>query len=169
MPFIKRYANRKLYDTDARCYVTLEDIAESVRRGEEVRVVDHETGRDLTSLTLFQIIFEEQKKLGEMFPQVVLTNLIRTGEDTLESLRSRFLAAFDPTQQVDDEICRRMDELVGCGALAVDESRRLLKMLLKRSGIEPASEPEPAPPQAVDDLLRQVQILEQELEALKLR
>src|SRR5512135_361111 len=72
MPLIKRYANRKLYDTEAKRYVTLEDLAGFVRQGEDVRVVDHATGEDLTSQTLFQIIFEEEKKIGGLLPQVFL-------------------------------------------------------------------------------------------------
>ena len=58
MPVIKRYSNRKLYDTDAKHYVTLEDLANFVRKGEDVQVVDYTTGDDLTSMTLLQVIFE---------------------------------------------------------------------------------------------------------------
>jgi polyhydroxyalkanoate synthesis repressor PhaR len=57
MPLIKRYANRKLYDTQAGQYVTLEELAEFIRRGEDITVRDHATGRDLTSLTLMQVLF----------------------------------------------------------------------------------------------------------------
>lgn len=58
---IKRYANRKLYDTRDSKYVTLDRIAELVRSGEEVKVVDNRTKRDLTKVTLAQIIYEEQR------------------------------------------------------------------------------------------------------------
>ena len=58
---IKRYANRKLYDTRDSKYVTLDRIAELVRNGEEVKVVDNRTKRDLTKVTLAQIIYEEQR------------------------------------------------------------------------------------------------------------
>ena len=59
---VKRYANRKLYDTERSCYVTLDDIAVMIRSGEEVTVVDNKSGEDLTSVTLAQIIFETEKK-----------------------------------------------------------------------------------------------------------
>jgi polyhydroxyalkanoate synthesis repressor PhaR len=58
---IKRYANRKLYDTHESKYVTLDRIAEFVRNGEEVKIVDNRSNRDLTKVTLAQIIYEEQK------------------------------------------------------------------------------------------------------------
>ena len=64
MPIIKRYPNRKLYDTEAKRYVTLETITQMIHEGQEVQVVDHETGEDLTNLTLSQIIFEQEKKGG---------------------------------------------------------------------------------------------------------
>jgi polyhydroxyalkanoate synthesis repressor PhaR len=59
---IKRYANRKLYDTRDSRYVTLDHIAAMVRAGDEVKVVDNTTRADLTTATLAQIIFEEEKK-----------------------------------------------------------------------------------------------------------
>ena len=59
---IKRYANRKLYDTVESRYVTLEEIAEMVKAGAEVRIVDNRTKDDLTSVTLAQIIFEEERR-----------------------------------------------------------------------------------------------------------
>jgi polyhydroxyalkanoate synthesis repressor PhaR len=58
---IKRYANRKLYDTQESKYVTLDRIAELVRNGEEVKVLDNKSQKDLTKVTLAQIIYEEQK------------------------------------------------------------------------------------------------------------
>ncbi|MCB0135660.1 MAG: polyhydroxyalkanoate synthesis regulator DNA-binding domain-containing protein, partial [Caldilineaceae bacterium] len=62
MPVIKRYPNRKLYDTESKRYVTLEHIAQMIQQGEDVIVTDHESGEDLTNLTLSQIIFEQEKK-----------------------------------------------------------------------------------------------------------
>ena len=59
---IKRYANRKLYDTRDSRYVTLDHIAAMVRAGDDVKVVDNTTRADLTTATLAQIIFEEEKK-----------------------------------------------------------------------------------------------------------
>jgi len=85
MPTIKRYPNRKLYDTEAKRYVTLDDIATMIREGQDVQVIDYESGDDLTTLTLTQIILEQEKKSDDGFlPRSLLTSLIRTGGDTLE-------------------------------------------------------------------------------------
>lgn len=87
MPTIKRYPNRKLYDTEAKRYVTLDEITQMIRKGNDVQVIDHESGDDLTTLTLTQIILEQEKKSTDGFlPRTLLTSLIRTGGDTLEQL-----------------------------------------------------------------------------------
>lgn len=78
MRMIKRYANRKLYDTKASRYVTLEELASLVRAGEEIQVFDKATERDLTSATLAQIIFEGQKREPTL-PVQALSDIIRRG------------------------------------------------------------------------------------------
>jgi polyhydroxyalkanoate synthesis repressor PhaR len=93
---IKRYTNRKLYDTVESRYVTLEEIAEMVKAGAEVRIIDNRTKDDLTSVTLAQIIFEEEKKTSKMSLRT-LKDLIRHGgeraqqfvEETQAELRDR--------------------------------------------------------------------------------
>jgi polyhydroxyalkanoate synthesis repressor PhaR len=80
---IKRYANRKLYDTQHSCYVTLEQIAEMIREGEDVRIVDNNTKEDLTSVTLAQIIFEEEKK-RRLLPLVGLKAIIQTSGESIQ-------------------------------------------------------------------------------------
>jgi len=79
---IKRYANRKLYDTERSCYVTLEDISIMIKGGEDLRVVDNKSGEDLTSVTFAQIIFEAEKKKSFM-PLGLLRDLIRERGDAL--------------------------------------------------------------------------------------
>jgi polyhydroxyalkanoate synthesis repressor PhaR len=73
---IKRYTNRKLYDTVESRYVTLDEIAAMVKQGVEVKIVDNRTKEDLTSVTMAQIIFEEEKKQNQM-PLSVLREIIR--------------------------------------------------------------------------------------------
>jgi polyhydroxyalkanoate synthesis repressor PhaR len=85
---VKRYANRKLYDTRASRYVTLAQIAELIRAGEEVRIVDNTTKEDLTDVTLAQIIFEEQKSSQKRQTNQTLRELISQRTETvLSSLR----------------------------------------------------------------------------------
>jgi polyhydroxyalkanoate synthesis repressor PhaR len=79
---IKRYANRKLYDTERSCYVTLDEIATMIKRGDEVRIVDNKSGEDLSAVTLAQIIFEEEKKRSKM-PLSVLRNIIQSSSETI--------------------------------------------------------------------------------------
>ena len=80
---IKRYTNRKLYDTVESRYVTLDEIAEMVKQGVEVRIVDNRSKEDLTSVTLAQIIFEEEKKKNQM-PLSLLREIIRHPGETLQ-------------------------------------------------------------------------------------
>jgi polyhydroxyalkanoate synthesis repressor PhaR len=86
---IKRYANRKLYDTRESRYVTLEQISEMIRRGEDVKVVDNNSKEDLTSVTLAQIIFEEEKKQKSFLPLSALRNIIQSGGQSLSGLMSQ--------------------------------------------------------------------------------
>lgn len=79
---IKRYANRKLYDTKRSSYVTLDEIAAMVRGGEDVRIVDNKTQEDMTAITLAQIIFEQEKKTGRM-PLGVLRGMIQSSGEAL--------------------------------------------------------------------------------------
>ncbi len=85
MSVIKRYPNRKLYNTSSKQYITLEGIADMIRNGEEVQILDHNTGEDLTALTLTQIIFEQEKKQGGFLPRSVLTGLVQAGGFLLAS------------------------------------------------------------------------------------
>lgn len=80
---IKRYGNRKLYDTQQSRYVTLDEISQMVRRGEELRVVDNRTQEDLTAVTLTQIMLEEQKNKNNILPLSLCKNLIQEGGDCL--------------------------------------------------------------------------------------
>lgn len=82
---IKRYANRKLYDTERSCYVTLEEISLMIKAGDEVRVIDNKTKDDLTAVTLAQIIVEEEKKVSRM-PLKLLRSIIQSGNDALANL-----------------------------------------------------------------------------------
>ena len=76
---IKRYGNRKLYDTQQSSYVVLNDIAKMVRNNEEVRVIDNETKDDITKATLTQIIFSAEKKTSSSTPLEILKRIIQTG------------------------------------------------------------------------------------------
>jgi polyhydroxyalkanoate synthesis repressor PhaR len=85
---IKRYANRKLYDTQHSRYVTLEQISEMIRAGDDVKIVDNKSKEDLTSVTLAQIIFEEEKKKSFM-PLGAMRHIIQSGGDWIAEAQRR--------------------------------------------------------------------------------
>ncbi len=133
MPVIKRYPNRKLYDTDAKRYITLDGIAELIRKGEEVQVIDHTTDEDLTAVTLTQIIFEQEKKKGGFLPTSVLTSLVQAGGETVNTLRRSLTSPLDLLRHVDEEIDKRIQTLINRGELAQEEATRLRDKLLSTS------------------------------------
>ncbi len=95
---IKRYSNRKLYDTQSSQYVTLEQIAQMIRAGEEVKVLDNSSKEDLTSVTLALIIFEEEKRQKSFIPLGAMRQLIQSGGASLQELaqqaQARVLSVF---------------------------------------------------------------------------
>lgn len=134
MRIIKRYPNRKLYDTDAKKYVTLNGIAELIRDGEELQVVDHNSGEDLTAVTLTQIIFEQEKQQSGFLPRSVLTGLIQAGGDRLSTLRRTLASPLDLIHHVDEEIDRRVRALIRRGDLDEVEGLSLRDKLLGLQG-----------------------------------
>jgi polyhydroxyalkanoate synthesis repressor PhaR len=85
---VKRYANRKLYDTQRSRYVTLDQIADMIRSGEDVKIVDNNSKEDLTAITLAQIIFEEEKK-SSFLPLSALRNIIQSGGNSIQQLATQ--------------------------------------------------------------------------------
>lgn len=83
---IKRYGNRKLYDTHQSRYVTLEEISRMVRSSEDIRVIDNKTQEDLTSVTLAQIMLEEEKAKKNAYPLSLLKNLVQQSGESLTEL-----------------------------------------------------------------------------------
>jgi polyhydroxyalkanoate synthesis repressor PhaR len=101
---IKRYSNRKLYDTKDSKYVTLLQIAEMVRGGEEVQIIDNNTKDDLTEITLAQIIYEEQKAHSRNVPLQTLKELIHARtEKVLADLREGPIGRLIPGGKVGEE------------------------------------------------------------------
>lgn len=109
---IKRYQNRKLYDTRNSTYVTLDDIARLVKAGEDVQIIDNKSDEDLTGVTLTQIIFEEGKKKKSLLPLGTLKKIIQDGggtikdffEKTIDTGVSSFSKAKEEAEKVIDRI-----------------------------------------------------------------
>jgi polyhydroxyalkanoate synthesis repressor PhaR len=112
---IKRYTNRKLYDTVESRYVTLDEIAAMIKEGVEVRIVDNRTKEDLTSVTLAQIIFEEEKKKNQM-PLSVLREIIRHPGESIsgfiqKEVTPRVASIREEAESRLDKLLRRDDKL----------------------------------------------------------
>ena len=129
MQTIKRYPNRKLYHTQEKKYITLEGISELIRNGEEVQVLDHTTGEDLTAVTLSQIIFEQEKKRGGFLPQSVLAGLIRSGGDTVHAVRKTLETSLGLAQDVGDEIEARVRAMAADGDIDDADADSLIEKL----------------------------------------
>jgi polyhydroxyalkanoate synthesis repressor PhaR len=83
---IKRYGNRKMYDTQASRYVTLDSVAALVRAGDDLRIIDNDTGEDITAVTFAQIIFEEEKRTNGLLGLPVLRWIIQQGGEAVQEL-----------------------------------------------------------------------------------
>jgi polyhydroxyalkanoate synthesis repressor PhaR len=87
---IKKYSNRRLYDTGESRYITLEELSAKIQAGEDVRVVDAKTNEDLTQATLTQVIIEG-RGAGKLLPVPLLAQLIRLGDDSLAEFFGRWV------------------------------------------------------------------------------
>jgi polyhydroxyalkanoate synthesis repressor PhaR len=88
---LKKYANRRLYDTDQSAYVTLSEVAELIRQGKRVKVIDAKTKQDVTAFILTQIILEEARKKNALLPAPVLHLIIQYGDNLLGEFFDKYL------------------------------------------------------------------------------
>ena len=107
---IKRYANRKLYDTQHSRYVTLEQISEMIRNGDDVKIVDNKTKEDLTTVTLAQIIFEEEKKQRSFLPLGAMRNIIQSGGQWFAEAQRRVQSILPGKRKADDATASEHDD-----------------------------------------------------------
>jgi polyhydroxyalkanoate synthesis repressor PhaR len=182
---IKKYANRRLYNTGTSTYVTLEDLAKMVKKGEEFRVQDAKTGEDITHSVLTQIIFEQESKAGNtLLPISFLRQLITFYGDQMQMVLPSFLEqsmqAFTEQQtQMREQMSRAFGETPLSKNLQLpmqmmeDQVKRNTEML--RQALQmftpfntPA--PEPAPKKGdsadLDDLKAQLRNLQTRLDSL---
>jgi polyhydroxyalkanoate synthesis repressor PhaR len=111
---IKRYANRKLYDTQTKRYLTLDEVSVLVRAGEQVEVVDADSGQDLTGQVLSKIIAEGTRKEGGLVPQKLLVDLIqRPREAVFDVVKSSFSTGQRTVEQFGGELGRLLSGVVG--------------------------------------------------------
>jgi len=124
---IKKYGNRRLYDTAGSRYVNLDDIAALVREGKDVKVVDAKTGRDLTRVTLTQIITEDAKGKPTGLPLELLRQLIVASDEVSQEFVMWYLkSAFDTYQKVQDAVHNRLSDVQSAILSPVDTMKRFL-------------------------------------------
>jgi polyhydroxyalkanoate synthesis repressor PhaR len=122
---VKRYANRKLYDTEESRYVTLEEIASLVKTGQDVNIIDNRTGHDLTEVTLAQILFEEQKKKTNRMPLGLLKDLIATSSETIADFFQRRVS--QPVHELKQETGRKVEGIMKKSESTVEEKARTIR------------------------------------------
>jgi polyhydroxyalkanoate synthesis repressor PhaR len=145
---IKRYASRRLYNTETSDYVTLEDIATFIRDGREVKIVDLKSGDDLTRQYLLQIIAEHEGRGENVLPLDVLTDLVRSYTSNAHSMVPQFLAAsFEMLREGQSKIMENMSAMPHSktGVSAFEAMQRQQQMFLKAmmSGWSGSTGPQP--------------------------
>jgi polyhydroxyalkanoate synthesis repressor PhaR len=131
---IKRYANRKLYDSTDKNYITLDQISELIKAGQEISVVDNQTGEDLTSATISQILARDKKiKNGDVVSSVLI-QLLRKGGGTLVDYGKKYVSLWESgLTMAEDEIDKLVNRLVKDKELSESEGSKLKKDLAGRT------------------------------------
>jgi polyhydroxyalkanoate synthesis repressor PhaR len=180
---IKKYANRRLYNTGTSTYVTLEDLAAMVKQGEDFLVYDAKTGDDITRSVLAQIIFEQENKAGQnLLPTTFLRQLIRFYGDSMQMVVPKYLEQSIDTLTREQEKFRKQltDTFSGTPFAPLEEHVRrnmelfqqtfsMFKPFTPRSGgsdvggkaLEPVAEGG-----NIDDLRRQMKEMQDRLERM---
>jgi polyhydroxyalkanoate synthesis repressor PhaR len=122
---VKRYSNRKLYDTGESRYVTLDEISRWVKAGEEVKIVENESGEDLTAVTFAQIILEEERKKNGYLSLPLLRNLIQHGESALQNLAATVDRGMEVIRTAPERARTRVQELSSVSDRLGELQRRL--------------------------------------------
>lgn len=185
---IKKYANRRLYNTGTSTYVTLEDLATMVKTGEDFVVYDAKTGEDITRSVLTQIIFEQENKEGQnLLPINFLRQLIRFYGDSMQMMVPRYLeVSIDSLTREQEKYREQISQAFGMGGLGAieDQVRRNMEMFERTfsmftpfarqgsgtpNGASPEPETDKAAPKSgddINDLKRQMEEMQRRLERL---
>jgi len=154
---IKRYASRRLYNTETSDYVTLEDIAGVIRTGREVKIVDLKSGDDLTRQYLLQIVAEHESKGESVLPIAVLTDLVRSYTTQAQSVVPQFLAmSFEMLRESQSKMMEGFTQIPGpmtamnpmSGIEAMKRQQRAFLQTMVPGWKGEGADPDAAPPKA---------------------
>ena len=169
---VKKYSNRRLYDTGESRYITLDELAAKIRTGQDVRVIDAKTNADLTQATLAQIILES-RRAARLLPVPLLTQLIRMGDDALAEFFSKYMSFALEFYVQARQGAQAMAPFNPFAAVPFAASSALARFFTPTGmeGVEDTapqngaaqqedSTPEPAQPPEIDDLKKKIEALE---------
>ncbi len=185
---IKKYANRRLYNTGTSTYVTLEDLAAMVKNGEDFLVYDAKSGEDITRSVLTQIIFEQENKAGQnqnLLPTTFLRQLIRFYGDSMQMVVPRYLEqSIDSLTREQEKFRKQLTDTFSAGPFAPLEEhvRRNMELFQRtfpmfkpfvptpRPSAPPTPEKPTEPPAEtatnIEDLRRQMKDMQEQLERM---
>jgi len=153
---IKKYENRRMYDTSQSRYVNLDDLAEMVRQGADVQVVDAKTGEDLTRVTLTQVIMEDAKDQPAGLPLELLRQLIVASDRARQDFLMWYLkSAFDSYQKVQEAIQNQLTGVRAATLAPLESVRRFFTGTVPPASTPGASE--------LDQLRTRIAELEEQL------
>ncbi|MDD5014205.1 MAG: polyhydroxyalkanoate synthesis regulator DNA-binding domain-containing protein [Atribacterota bacterium] len=132
---IKKYSNRKLYDTKEKRYVNLSEVSRLIREGVDLKVIDNKTKEDITSLVLAQIIVEQEKSKNPMLPLIFspLKLLKRGGEEMLNLSKKMLLAGIGTLSLTKEKANKIAEDLIKRGELSKSESKEFVVDLLDKA------------------------------------
>ena len=179
---VKKYANRRLYNTETSTYVTLEDLAQMVRSERDFVVFDAKTGDDLTHAVLTQIIVEQEARSGQtLLPIPFLRQLIRFYGDSMQMLVPRYLeVSIDSLTREQEKFREQISQAFGIGGFgAIEEQVRRNMEMFERAftmflpsaqktaaSFDKAGEPSGEGGQEIDSLKRQMEELQKKLDKI---
>ena len=177
---VKKYANRRLYNTETSSYVTLEDLAAMVRGGRDFAVYDAKSGEDITRSVLTQIIVEEESKGRSLLPESFLRHLIGFYGDSLQTVLPRYLdLAMAGFARQQEQMRRSVEQAMGMGGFLpfapLEEMGKQQKAMMERAMSlfspflphEPPPQPPSPPSPSVEELQSEIESLKKQLEALR--
>ncbi|MCQ0093638.1 polyhydroxyalkanoate synthesis repressor PhaR [Roseovarius sp. M141] len=170
---IKRYASRRLYNTETSDYVTLEDISQFIRDGRDVQIIDLKSGDDLTRQYLLQIIAEHESRGENVLPINVLNDLVRSYTTQAGSVVPEFLAAsFEMLRDGQSKLLENMTQATPMAKMPGMEAMRIQQEAFMKAmtgglgglgGAPASSTREPTPDRDLDEIKAQLAALQQQL------